>query len=137
MSISKQIIDVIDTLCEKFGIVIDWTADNVLPYIQSLCKKFIEYEINTSIFWIAFMSSLCVLLWTITLIAYRIYARNGYGECPSAYVAYTGFIVSIVLSFITIIIIGVEVYDIVEAVNFPEKSIYDYISKKLSSQSVR
>lgn len=48
MTVSKQIIEVIDALCEKFGVAIDWTAENVLPYLATLCEKLIKYTIFTS-----------------------------------------------------------------------------------------
>jgi hypothetical protein len=48
MTVSEQIIQVIDALCEKFGIAIDWTAENVLPYLTTLCEKLIKYKIFTS-----------------------------------------------------------------------------------------
>ena len=48
MSISDQIIAVINDLCQKFGIAIDWTAENVLPYIEDLCARYIQFEIQTS-----------------------------------------------------------------------------------------
>ena len=31
MTVSEQIIQVIDALCEKFGIAIDWTTQNIIP----------------------------------------------------------------------------------------------------------
>jgi len=49
MEISNQIISVIDALCEKLGIAIDWTQQNVLPQIQLLFEKYIRYEIISSI----------------------------------------------------------------------------------------
>lgn len=39
ITLSDQIISVLDALCEKFGIAIDWTSQNVIPYIQLLAKK--------------------------------------------------------------------------------------------------
>ena len=48
MTVSDQIIAVLDSLCVKFGIVIDWTQENVLPYVMEIAKKFITYEIATS-----------------------------------------------------------------------------------------
>ena len=51
MTVSEQIIQVIDALCEKFGIVVDWTNENVFPYLETLCEKLIAYEIATSIVW--------------------------------------------------------------------------------------
>lgn len=52
MTISNQIIAVLDAVCEKFGIVIDWTANNVMPYLQDLCHRVTTYEIVTSVAWI-------------------------------------------------------------------------------------
>ena len=31
---SQQIIEVLDYLFEKFGIAIDWTSENIMPYIH-------------------------------------------------------------------------------------------------------
>lgn len=45
----------------KFGIAIDWTAENIMPYIEQLCAKFINFEIYTSVFWICFMTALSLL----------------------------------------------------------------------------
>lgn len=134
VDISEEIIDVIDALCEKLGIAIDWTAENILPYLKTLCEKFIKFEIATSIFWIAFMASLCGIFWLITLCAYRRAIKSEWDdEYASTYIAFGGFIVSGILSFITIIVVGVQVYDIIEAINFPEKVIYDYISGKIAT----
>lgn len=41
MSMSEQVISVIDVICDKFGIAIDWTSENILPYIQELFQKYI------------------------------------------------------------------------------------------------
>lgn len=49
MTVSNQIIAVLDAICEKFGIVIDWTASNIMPYLQDLCKRIVTYEIATSV----------------------------------------------------------------------------------------
>ena len=49
MTASNQIIAVLDAICEKFGIVIDWTASNIMPYLQDLCKRIVSYKIATSV----------------------------------------------------------------------------------------
>ena len=41
---SDEIIKVIDELGKRFGIVIDWSNENVLPYIQELARRFIIYR---------------------------------------------------------------------------------------------
>lgn len=42
---SQDIIKIIDELCKKFGIVIDWTAENVIPYLQDAYARLIKYQI--------------------------------------------------------------------------------------------
>lgn len=46
---SNEIIKVLDDLAQKFGIVIDWTSQNVMPYLQELMGRFIKYKIATDI----------------------------------------------------------------------------------------
>ena len=58
MTVSEQIIQVLDALCEKFGMAIDWTGENVIPYVATLCTKLVSYEIWTSVAWIA----LCAMI---------------------------------------------------------------------------
>lgn len=41
---SDEIIKVIDELGKRFGIVIDWSNENVLPYLQELAHRFIIYK---------------------------------------------------------------------------------------------
>ena len=36
---SEEIIKVLDNIGQKFGIAIDWTSENVLPYIQDLMHR--------------------------------------------------------------------------------------------------
>lgn len=57
---SEEVIKVLDALAEKFGIAIDWTSANVLPYLQQLCGKYVRYEIVTSIVWM--LIGICLLL---------------------------------------------------------------------------
>ena len=46
---SSEIIKVLEYLGEKIGITIDWTSENMMPYVQQLCEKFIKWETGTSI----------------------------------------------------------------------------------------
>ena len=36
MKVSKEIIEVLDYIGEKIGVTIDWTSDNVIPYVKEL-----------------------------------------------------------------------------------------------------
>lgn len=63
---SSQIIEVLDALCAKFGIVVDWTTTNVLPYAQDLCSRIVRYEIAKAIIFIVVSILITVLVWIIT-----------------------------------------------------------------------
>lgn len=56
---SEEVIKILDALAEKFGLAIDWTSANVLPYLQQLCGKYVTYEIATSVVWI--LIDICLL----------------------------------------------------------------------------
>lgn len=41
-----------DYLANKLGIAVDWSSQNLSPFIQEVCTKYIQYEIYTSVGWI-------------------------------------------------------------------------------------
>lgn len=135
MTVSEQIIQVINVLCEKFGIAIDWTGQNVIPYIETLCKKLITYEIATSIMWVVGM----LLLSIGTIIAFKKFAPrfkegiemnnascSDIGWLIGTSFAITGFVG---LNIISIAVIIVQIGDIIKCLTFPEMYIFEYISK--------
>ena len=68
MEFSQEIINVLDYLYSKFGITIDWTSENVMPYLEELCGRYIQYEIYTSIAWCVTVGAVVVgigLIWLI------------------------------------------------------------------------
>lgn len=42
---SNQVIEILNEICNKLGIAVDWTSENVLPQIKIVCEKFIRYRI--------------------------------------------------------------------------------------------
>lgn len=125
---SEGIIKVLDALAEKFGLVIDWTSSNVIPYLQQLCGKYINYEITTSIVWIV----LGLLLYITGIICYKIvHNHKDWGvehystvpdDCFGRIFIYFGVAAIFIIS---IIIIITQVFDIVTCFTFPEKMIID------------
>ena len=51
MTVSEQIIQVLDALGGKIGVAVDWTSQNVVPVAQQICERYIRYEIVMSILW--------------------------------------------------------------------------------------
>lgn len=45
---SQEIINVMDYICDKLGIAIDWTAENVWPQVMEILSRYRLYEIVNS-----------------------------------------------------------------------------------------
>ena len=122
MTVSNQIIAVLDAICEKFGIVIDWTASNIMPYLQDLCKRIVTYEIATSVAWI-------ILQVGILLLAFHIRNKKvkPIAESDGDDYSLSGYtIVCAIITVIAFIVICVQAVDIVRAFTIPEITIYKF-----------
>ena len=128
MTISSEIIEVLDYLGEKFGIAIDWTNNNVLPYLQTLVDKFIQWEISTSILWIAI--AVFVIAIIISLMNLKGIREFNKEICDGILWIPAGIFI---LGFF--IVICVQIFDIVECNVFPEKVLYDFIKTMLNQNS--
>lgn len=130
MTVSEEIIKVLDALCSKFGIVIDWSAENVIPFLTQLCGRFVTYEIATSVLWIG----LGVVIGIAGYLFLSKHPRIGvwrYGtedEDRTTRYMYITFISAIVGLFLF-----VQLHDIVMCVTFPEKFIIDELLAKYAA----
>lgn len=52
MTFSEQFKDVFNMLCEKIGVAIDWTQENIIPYVMELCKRFVVLNIVEEALWL-------------------------------------------------------------------------------------
>lgn len=130
MTVSEQIIQVIDALCEKFGIAVDWTSQNVIPYVETLCGKLITYEIGTSIAWMAIMVVLRIGSIVATKKLYPIFKEKIEEDYDYDWGVGAGFAIGglVSLNLATIIVVGVQIMDIIKCLTFPEMYIFEYIS---------
>lgn len=124
MTVSNQIIAVLDAICEKFGIVIDWTASNIMPYLQDLYKRIVTYEIVTSAAWIVLQVVIVVLAFHIRNKKVKPIAESDGDDYSLS--GYT--IVCAIITVIAFIVICVQAVDIVRAFTIPEITIY-YFAK--------
>lgn len=124
MNISDQIIQVLDDLCRRFGIVIDWSKETIAPYLEELATKFITFEVKTSWFWI-FSSAI------VTVIAWVLFIIFNHTDPDDA-----GVIIGVVAFCVTvafIIITGSQVYDIITCETLPEKILLREIKSLLQN----
>lgn len=76
---SQEIIKVFNYIGEKLGIAIDWTQDNVMPYLEDLVGRFVKLNIIEDIIGIV-----CWGLIVIGCIIGAIILLNGYRKIQSA-----------------------------------------------------
>lgn len=134
---SDEVIKILDALADKFGIAIDWTSANAIPYLQQLCEKYVKYEVVTSIIWI--------LIGIVLLVAgkYGIkkvnYCQEQYEKAQSpilsgweerkwAWLVFT--VITIAVGFFMVVSQGL---DIVTCLTFPEKVIIRELQSIYSS----
>ena len=119
MSFSSQFIEVLDALCDKIGIAIDWTSQNVMPYVTDLATRIITYEIWASAAWIVIAVIVFLIAWKMT--------KNMCKTDASDDEWVLGLVVRIGAGILCFVVIVFQVFDIIEAVALPEKTLYDFV----------
>ena len=119
MSFSSQFIEVLDALCDKIGIAIDWTSQNIVPYVTDLAARIVTYEISTSAAWIVIAAIVFLIAWKMT--------KNMCKADRLDYEWVLGWVVSIFIGVFCFILIVFQVFDIIEALALPEKTLYDFV----------
>ena len=109
---STEIIKILDAVCDKFGIAIDWTSQNAMPYVEQICSHIVQYEFSSSVLYIL----IAILSIILTIGIYKIYGNRDYVGFP------------VIICFIATIVICKQFFDIVTALTFPEKTILDFIT---------
>ena len=129
MNTSEQLINVLNALCAKIGVSIDWTSTNVLPYLQTLCEQYAKYIMTSSIFYIVFMGIMLLIIGA-GLLRYVYKKRNDIDwqfDCWQIFVLVLGgFLVSIGL-----VVVWINVANIIKTIIIPEALIADYIKNIL------
>lgn len=131
---SEEVIKILDALAEKFGLAIDWTSANVLPYLQQLCGKYVTYEIATSVVWM--LIGICLLFIGKYVIEKAKYCWRKYNEEEYSDYNCGAMLLGILAGCVIvggIIVILCQTFDIVTCITFPEKVIIEELQSVYSS----
>lgn len=58
---SSEVSEVLKTLGEKFGLFVDWSQQNVQPYIEDLMQRVVQYNLAINICWLVVSTILFVI----------------------------------------------------------------------------
>ena len=120
ISFSDELIKTFDYLLSQFGIAVDWTSENVLPYLQTLAEKLVRFEINTSIMWL-------VVGVVVLTVGVWIFVKD-IKDWDSGV-----FILGAILIIVAGIVCCCQVYNIIKCVSFPELYVFEYIKHALNT----
>lgn len=128
---ADQIIKVLDDLSERIGVSIDWSSENVLPYVQELFAKLVNYRLSTSIIWLVVAAALIVA--SVITIKKAMRAYHLWQEDEVSEDAIFGWrALSIILIIVVILIIIFQAPVTIRCLTIPELEVYKYISDLLS-----
>lgn len=117
MDFSTQFIKILDELGKRFGVMVDWSNKNVLPYAKDLGNRLVQYEIATS--WITIVIMILLIIACLSLL----YMDIKHWETLLV------SILSFIVAFFCVATVVCEVYQIAEAKILPEKVIIREIQK--------
>jgi hypothetical protein len=127
---SEEVIKILDDLAQRFGIAINWADKNVVPYLQELFDKFINWEIWTSVMYGGIGLIFMIIGIILAVIAGRIHKKNNVnaGDAAFDYLICTGipFVIGATCIF-------TQLYDIIECLTFPEKTLFDYVTYQMDN----
>lgn len=118
---NNEITEVINTLSEKFGIVIDWTQQNIQPYIQDLMNRLVQCKLTEYIILSVFsFIMLCVSIYFFCWGMKKIFF-NSNNNLMDEDVLTVCVVLSIILFVINLVILYITIGNIVECIYVPEK----------------
>lgn len=119
--VSDQIIKVLDNLCEKFGLAIDWSSKNVQPYLKELMMKCVNYTFAIDVM------SLCVaiLLVIVGIIMLNVGKKERKNYCSD--MAFTLTLFSTIAFGVAVVICIITIPEMIACKTFPEKVILDMV----------
>ena len=126
MEFSTEVIKIFDDLSKRLGVAIDWSNENIMPYLNDLVDRFIKWEIARSIFGVAI--SIVLIVVGICGIKYVWKNKHKYRYFGDLDEGITWVMIGAVLA----LVIGVLAFlftcaELIEVIYLPEIAIYDYV----------
>lgn len=128
--VSNQIIEVLNEICSKFGLAIDWTSKNVQPYLQELMTKCVSYKFATSIMWLIFGIVVCILgsvFARMVVGSWEKYQKEPYADYDTS--CFFQSMAGGILLTIGIVMVVCNITTMIACKTFPEKVVLDMITQ--------
>lgn len=124
MTISSEITNILNDLGSRFGVVIDWSSQNVVPYVQDLVSRIAKLEMCNSI--IAIVCGVACLVGLILIVRFAVKHWEDYvDEVIGTFVVI--IFIAFLIGIFTLIPIGVD--GLTKAIYLPELTAIEYIQR--------
>lgn len=131
---SEEIIKILDDLGKRLGVAIDWSNQNVIPYLQELIGRFVAFKNVQAIIWI------CISLITIGLTIFGLvklikwrksdkYDKDFYSD--DSFVFWMSIAGIVLVLFVASVVIICNTFGICQNIFLPEITVIDYIQAYL------
>lgn len=125
---SEEVIKILDDLSQRFGIAIDWSSQNILPYLQDLMTRLIQYKNVQAILWIIVSIIMFILVGIILRVVLK-YIDKYYDRDDEDRIFAKGFawfIAGIFIFAFTLVMI-LNIRGLIQNIYLPEATIIEYI----------
>lgn len=136
-----EVIKVLNHLGDQFGVAIDWSSTNVMPYLNDLMARMIKYGIYINIYHMIYAIFIAALFIIVTIVLYKIACKmilkseENEEYINPAKILSTAFAISLVTTVIVALIeignIKDCIADIIELNTVPEKYVVEIIQDKI------
>lgn len=114
--------ELLEELGKQFGLIVDWSNSNVMPYLQDLSSRVVRYEFITSLFWAVIGIIISITGIILILRGFKKAATEGAGPDEEIEV-----LIGVIMTIIAIIITISQIHDIILCTYLPEKVILAYL----------
>lgn len=131
---SEEVIKILDDLSQRFGIAIDWSSQNILPYLQDLMTRLIQYKNIQATIWIVVSVIMFILVGIILRVALKYidkyYDRDEYSSVydeDRALAKGFAWLIAGIFIFAFILVITLNIRGLIQNIYLPEATIIEYI----------
>lgn len=116
---NNQLVELLKELANQMGISVDWTFQNIRPYIIDIMGRLARYEIFTSVIWILFFVIVILIASKLLRMSYKNLKDEENWTWDEEWFGYSAIVLGGVILFASFCII-IQCYDIGEAIYTPE-----------------
>ena len=129
---SQEIIKVLDNLAQKFGVAIDWTSQNILPYLQDLMSRYISLQNAYAVTWIIISTIILIISFIIMFKSINKIKKDSkqikyYDVLEDSPSAFLGIICSSFFILIFSVVILCNIFGLLQNIIAPEITILNYL----------